>query len=83
MSLINPKCAAVSAIAVLLYHVYPTRQQAGLLGTAVLASGVYIGLAWYDALYDCEQKSVASEWFTLYTWAKPPVGSVSNQYGGL
>ena len=81
MSFINPKCAYVTAIAVGLYYMYPTRNDPNLLrNTAVLASGTYIGLAWYDALYDCDDKSKSSEWFQLYRPFKPPVGA-DGRYG--
>ena len=82
MSLINPKCAAVSGVAVLLYHTFPTRDMGNsLLNTALLAGGVYVGLAWYDSMFDCEQKSKASEWFTIYRPFKPPIGQ-DGTYGG-
>ena len=81
MSWINPKCAKVTALAVALYFVYPTRNEPNLyLNTALLASGVYIGLAWYDSTYDCDQKSKASDWFTLYRPFKPEV--VDGVYSG-
>ena len=83
MSLLNPKCLAVSAVAVGLYHTYPTRDAPGvLLNTAALASAVYIGLAWYDYKFDCDDKPLASEWFRLYRPFKPPVGAIDGRYGG-
>ena len=82
MSFLNPKCAIISAIAVGLYHTFPTRNDAGAtLNTLLLASGTYVGLAWYDALYDCEDKSKASDWFKVYRPFKPPVGA-DGRYGG-
>ena len=74
MSFLNPKCAAVTAMAVGLYFVFPTRNDPGLArNVAILSVGTYVGLAWYDAVYDCQDKSKASEWFTLYRPLKPPV----------
>ena len=79
MSLLNPKCAAVTAGALALYFVFPTRNDPNLLrNVAILSVGTYVGLAWYDALYDCEDKSKASEWFTLYRPLKP--GVVDGEY---
>ena len=84
MSIINPKCAAVSLGAVALYFTYPTRNDPNLwFNTAVLLGGTYVALAWYDAAFDCSQKSLASDWFTLYRPLKPTVGSESGEYGGL
>ena len=82
MSLLNPKCAAVTAGALALYFVFPTRNDPNLLrNVAILSVGTYVGLAWYDALYDCEDKSKASEWFTLYRPLKP--GVVDGEYARI
>ena len=76
MSWVNPKCAKVSAAALGLYLVFPTRDQSGLLFHSMLIlSGTYVGLSWYDAIYDCDDKNKASEWFTLYRWAKPGINA--------
>ena len=82
MSLLNPKCAAVTAGALALYFVFPTRNDPNLLrNVAILSVGTYVGLAWYDALYDCEDKSKASQWFTLYRPLKP--GVVDGEYARI
>ena len=107
LNLLNPKCAAMTAMAVSLYFVFPTRDDPNVLrnvaalsmtamavslhfvfptrddpnvlrNVAALSVGTYVGLAWYDALYDCEDKSKASEWFTLYRPLKP--GVVDGEY---
>ena len=79
LNVLNPKCAAMTAMAVGLYFVFPTRDDPNLLrNVAALSVGTYVGLAWYDALYDCEDKSKASEWFTLYRPLKP--GVVGGEY---
>ena len=70
----NPKCVAISAAGIALYYTYPTRDSPNhLLWAAMLSVGIYVGIAWYDTIYDCEDKSKASEWFTLYRPLKPPV----------
>ena len=77
MSLINPKCAVLSALAVVMYYRYPTRDSSmHLLYATALASGTYITLSWYDAVYDCKDKNIASEWFSLYRPFKPPVNDL-------
>ena len=82
MSLINPKCAAITAGGILLYYTYPTRDSPNhLLWAALLAGGIYTSIAWYDTLYDCDEKTLASSWFTLYRPVKPPVDPVSGRYG--
>ena len=81
MSFLNPKCAAVSLAAITLYMTFPTRNDPGLLlNSMLLLSGTYIGLAWYDARFNCEDKSKASDWFALYRPFKPAVGA-DGRYG--
>ena len=75
MSLINPKCAAVSAIAAALYWTFPHRDMPNSgRNTLVLLAGTYIGLAWYDAIFDCDLKSKSSKYFPCYRAFKPRVG---------
>ena len=83
MSWINPKCAKISAAALAFYLTFPTRDDSGLLfHSMVILSGTYISLSWYDAVYRCEQPNKASEWFTLYRWAKPGINA-AGEYGLL
>lgn len=74
MSLINPKCAYLTVLVVAMYYFYPTRTSPyHLVYATALAVATYIGLSWYDAWYDCDQKNLASKWFTLYQPLKPAV----------
>ena len=52
----NEKCLAISGGAVLAYFVLPPRRPLVALGVAV---GTYIAIAWYDELYDCDERLVA------------------------
>lgn len=49
----NPKCLLISALAVGVYWYAPKKSGyfAGLLSV-----GTYIGIAWYDELYQCNER---------------------------
>ena len=52
----NEKCLAISGGVVLAHFVLPPRRPLVALGVAV---GTYIAIAWYDELYDCDERLVA------------------------
>ena len=49
----NEKCLVISGGAVLAYFVLPPRRPLVALGVAV---GSYVAVAWYDQLFNCEEK---------------------------
>ena len=81
---LNPKCLAVSSALVGAYFILPCRcdaNKARVWGTAALiASASYVGLAWYDHFYDCEDKMKSGALRPLYAPFKPPVNPRTNRY---
>ena len=49
----NEKCLVISGGAVLAYFVLPPRRPLVAAGVAV---GTYVAIAWYDTLFNCEDK---------------------------
>ena len=80
--LLNPKCVAISAVGIALYYTYPTRDSPNhLVWAAILSVGIYVGIAWYDTVYDCEDKNYAGGVLTaLFRPLKPPIGA-DGRYG--
>lgn len=80
--LFNPKCLAIAAGSVGLWYLYPTRDSPNhLLWAIVLASGIYVGISWYDVLYNCDEKNYGSTLIGALRPFKPSVGP-SGQYDG-
>ena len=52
----NEKCLAISGGAVLAYFALPPQKPAVAVGIAVLT---YVAIAWYDELYNCDERLVA------------------------
>jgi hypothetical protein len=50
-----------------------------VLGGVVMGS--YIGLAWYDELYDCRDRLKVGALTPLTKWAKPTVDDEQQTYG--
>jgi len=76
----NPKCIALSGLAVGLYwSPLPRRSIAVAAGLAV---ATYISLAWYDDLYGCETRmnSYDGPWSTFFRPFKPEL-RMDGQYG--
>ena len=75
----NKKCAVISGLAVLGYYALPPRR---LWVGAALAVATYVGVAWYDELYDCDERLVARGGLfgAVSAPLKPPV--TDGTYGG-
>ena len=69
----NVKCVMISGGVVGAYYVLPPNR---LLVAAGLAFGSYIGIAWYDHHFGCQDRLVSydSIWTTVTKSFKPPVG---------
>lgn len=53
----NPKCIAFSALNVLAYMYLPCRYDPNWqYSVAGIAMASYVGMAWYDATYNCNRK---------------------------
>ena len=70
----NVKCVLISGGVVGAYYVLPPDR---LWVAAMLAVGSYVGIAWYDHTFQCEDRLISydSPWTTLTKPFKPPVGA--------
>ena len=50
---LNPKCLFISIMIVALYWNLPPKNARAAV---VLLFGTYVGIAWYDELYNCDQR---------------------------
>ena len=73
---LNTKCLVVSGVLGAGYWFLPQKNWFVLGGVVV---GSYIGLAWYDELYDCSDRLKVGALTPLTSWAKPEV--VDGRYG--
>jgi UDP-N-acetylmuramyl pentapeptide phosphotransferase/UDP-N-acetylglucosamine-1-phosphate transferase len=80
----NAKCIAYSGIVVAAYLYAPTRDQVDVrYAVPILAMGSYIGLAWYDHFFDCNEKMRPGALISVVSGPfKPALGS-SGRYGGF
>ena len=76
----NPKCIALSGLAVALY--WSPLPKRSLTVSAGLAIATYISLAWYDDLYGCESRMTSYEgaWSAFFRPFKPTV-RMDGEYG--
>lgn len=79
---LNVKCLVVSAIVLVIYWLpHPKHIAHRAVAAFLLATATYIGLAWYDVLYDCNDHLKP----TLLGWMsksfKPP--EYSKEYDNL
>lgn len=66
---LNPKCLVFSAIILITYWLpHPSTLAHNLVMGFLLATSAYISLAWYDTLYDCNDKFGP----TLFGWLSKP-----------
>ena len=70
---LNPKCLVFSAFIILVYWLpHPSTRAHNIVMGFLLGMSSYISLAWYDVLYDCNDKLKP----TLFGWMskglKPP-----------
>ena len=76
----NPKCIALSGLAVALY--WSPLPRRSLTVSAGLAIATYISLAWYDDFYDCKSRMTSFDgpWSTFFRPFKPATRT-DGQYG--
>ena len=75
----NEKCLAISGAAVLAYFTLPPRRASV---AAAIAVGTYVFIAYYDDLFDCDDKlrSLGGLYGALTAPLKPAVGA-DGRYG--
>jgi hypothetical protein len=72
----NAKCIAYSGIVVAAYLYAPTRDQVDVrYAVPILAMGSYIGLAWYDHFFDCNERMRPGALSVVTGPFKPALGS--------
>jgi hypothetical protein len=79
---LNPKCLVISAMVVFVYFLpHPYSIIHNIVMALLLATSAYIGIAWYDVIYDCNDRLKP----TLFGWLsksfKPP--EYSDEYTKL
>jgi len=66
---LNPKCLVFSAIILTIYWLpIPATLPHNIVMGFLLATSSYISLAWYDMIYDCNDKLKP----TLFSWMSKP-----------
>ena len=66
---LNPKCLVFSAIILTIYWLpLPATLPHNIVMGFLLATSAYISLAWYDMIYDCNDKLKP----TLFSWMSKP-----------
>ena len=66
---LNPKCLLFSAIIMALYWVSPAKKNVYLLPVIFILS--YVGMAWYDYKYNCDQMYSGSKTLGINSVFKP------------
>jgi hypothetical protein len=67
---LNPKCLVFSGALALGYWYLPPKNPVTVIG---LLLGGYIALAWYDELYNCDERLQPGLLDPVTGWLKPPV----------
>lgn len=69
---LNPKCLVFSAFVLGVYWLpHPKAYAHRFVAAFLLACSAYIALAWYDLIYDCNDKLKITVLGWLWGWAKP------------
>lgn len=69
---LNPKCLVFSAFVLAVYWLpHPVALSHRIVMAFILATVAYIGLAWYDTLYDCTDRLRPTLLGWLSGWFKP------------
>jgi len=69
---LNPKCLVFSAFVLVVYWLpHPKAFSHRAVAAFLLACASYITLAWYDVIYDCNDKVKITVLGWLWGWAKP------------
>lgn len=67
---LNAKCLVISLIVVIIYFLpHPYSNYHTAVMAFLLATSTYIGIAWYDVLYDCNDRLQPS----LFGWMSKPL----------
>ena len=73
---VNEKCLVFSAFVLAVYFLpHPKLWQHTVIAGFVLACLAYVTLAWYDYIYDCNDKLRPTILGWMWGWAKPPAYS--------
>jgi hypothetical protein len=79
---LNPKCLVFSAFILIVYWLpHPNTIAHNIVMGFLLATSAYISLAWYDVLFDCNDKLHP----TLFSWLSKPLKpkEYQNEYDQL
>lgn len=69
---LNPKCLAFAAFILGVYWMpHPREYTHKIVVNVILASAAYVLMAWYDVLYDCNDRFKPTLLGWLWKWAKP------------
>lgn len=74
---LNTKCLIVSGVLGAGYWFLPQKSVVVLGGVVI---GSYVGLAWYDELYNCDERLRVGALTPFTSWMKPAI--VDGKYGG-
>lgn len=70
---LNPKCLAFSAFVLGVYWMpHPVAYAHRIVMAFILATAAYILLAWYDVVYDCNDRVRPTLFGWISGWFKPP-----------
>ena len=70
---LNPKCLAFSAFVLGVYWMpHPVAYAHKVVMAFVLATAAYVLMAWYDVLYDCNDRFKPTLLGWMSGWFKPP-----------
>jgi hypothetical protein len=69
---LNPKCLVFSAFVLLVYWMpHPIALAHRIVTAFILATTAYVFMAWYDVIYDCNDRVRPTLLGWLSGWAKP------------
>jgi len=73
---VNEKCLIFSAFVLAVYYLpHPKALTHRILSGFILASLAYVVMAWYDYIYDCNDRLRPTILGWMWGWAKPPAYS--------
>jgi hypothetical protein len=79
---VNEKCLVFSVFVLAVYWLpHPKTWQYSIIAGFILACLAYVSLAWYDYIYDCNDKLRPTILGWMWGWAKPP--SYSKEFEAL
>ena len=70
---LNPKCLVFSAFVLIVYWLpHPKAWSHRAVASFLLACSSYVLLAWYDVIFDCNDRLKPTLLGWMWGWAKPP-----------